>query len=78
MSTNSSGNNRLVQSVAKPVAHPERYRKQFWAAGGIIVLAALVYWLLGLVALVLLVVIGGVGTHYALKSKRDRGQGELR
>lgn len=78
MSTNSSGNNRLVQSVARPVAHPERYRKQFWAAGGIVVLAALVYWLLGLVALVLLAVVGGVATHYALKSGRNRRQRELR
>jgi len=78
MSTNSSGNNRLAQSVARPIAHPERYRKQLWTAGGVVVLAVLVYWLLGLVALVLLAVIGGVATHYALKSGRNRRQKELR
>ncbi|MDA8073446.1 MAG: hypothetical protein M0Z82_18055 [Actinomycetota bacterium] len=78
MSTNSSGSNRLVQAVARPVAHPERYRKHFWAAGGVVVLAALVYWLLGLVALVLLAVVGAVATNYALKSGRNRRQKELR
>jgi Flp pilus assembly protein TadB len=78
MSTNSSGNSRLAKAVAGPVAHPDRYRKQFWAAGGIVVLAVLVYWLLGFVALVLLAVAGGVATHYALKSGRNRRQKELR
>lgn len=43
MSTNSSGNSRLAKAVAGPVAHPDRYRKQFWTAGGIVVLAVLVY-----------------------------------
>ncbi len=74
MARDSSGSSKLVQAIARPVAHPDRYHKQFWAAGGFVVLAVLVYWLVGLIPLLILAVIGGVAMHYALKSGRNRRQ----
>jgi Flp pilus assembly protein TadB len=70
--SNSSSKDRMVQSAAGAVVHPDRYRKQFWTAGVLVVLAAVIYLLFGLLALVVVAVIGGVGTRYALKSRRSR------
>ncbi len=74
--SNSSNKDRMVQSVAGVVVHPDRYRRQFWTAGALVVLAAVIYFLFGLLALVVVAVIGGFGARYALKSRRS-GQERL-
>jgi hypothetical protein len=71
MPSRSSHTNRALTSIAGPVAHPERYHKQFWMAGTFVVLAAVVYFLIGLLALVVLLVIGGVATRYAIRNGRS-------
>jgi hypothetical protein len=70
MSSNSSNKDKVLTSIAGPVAHPERYRRQFWMGGTFVVLAVLTYFLWGLLPLVLLVVVGGLATRYAMKRGR--------
>lgn len=66
---NPSNKDRMIVSVAKPIAHPARYRKHFRIAGASIVVAAVVYLFFGTLALFGLIVIGGIAGRYMLKSK---------
>ena len=68
---NSSKKDRLVVAIAKPIAHPGRYRKHIRIAGGTILVAAAVYLLFGTTVLIGLAVIGGVVSRYMLKTKRN-------
>jgi len=70
MSSNPANKDRVLMSIARPIAHPNRYRKHFRIAGASIVLAAVVYFLFGTLALVGLIVIGGVATRFILKLRR--------
>jgi len=67
MSSNSSIRGRALRSVAGPVAHPDRYRKQFWVVGTFFVVAVLAYVLMGLLPLVVVLAIGVVGASRYMK-----------
>lgn len=71
MPSNLSKKDKVLTSVARPVAHPERYHKQFWMAGTFFALAVLAYFFLGVLPLVILLVIGVVGVRY---SRRRNGR----
>lgn len=70
MSSNPANKDRVLMSVARPIAHPSRYRKHFRIAGASIVLGAAVYFLFGTLAFVGLIVIGGIATRFILKFRR--------
>jgi len=74
MSSNPSNKDRMLMSVARTIAHPNRYRKHFRIAGASIVLGVAVYFLFGTLALVGLVVIGGVATRAIFKVRRAGGK----
>jgi len=71
MSSDFSSKTKMITSIARPVAHPERYRKQFWMAGTFVVVAVVAYFVLGLLPLILLLVAGAVVTRFVAK-KRGR------
>lgn len=71
MSSDSSSKTKVLTSIARPVAHPERYRKQFWLAGTFVAVAVVAYFVLGLLPLVLLLVAGAVVTRF-VSNKRGR------
>ncbi len=71
MSSDSSSKTKMLTSIARPVAHPERYRKQFWMAGTFAVIAVVAYFVVGLLPLILLLVAGAVATRFVSK-KRGR------
>lgn len=64
---NPSNKDRLILAIARPIAHPSRYRGQLRIAGGGIVVAAAVYLIFGSLALFGLIVIGGVIGRYIYK-----------
>jgi Flp pilus assembly protein TadB len=75
MSSNFSIKGKALRSVAGPVAHPDRYRKQFWAVGTFFVLAVLAYVFMGLLPLVVLLVIGVAGAaRYTKRNGRSSRQ----
>ena len=67
---NSSYKDRMLLSIAKPVAHPARYRKHFRIAGAFLVVAAGVYLLLGSLAFFGIIIVGGVAARFMLKNKK--------
>lgn len=67
---NSSYKDRMLTSIAKPVAHPVRYRKHFRIAGAFLVVAASVYLLFGSLAFFGIVIVGGVAARFMLKNRR--------
>ncbi len=74
MSSNPSNKDRMLLAIARPIAHPNRYRRQFRLAGASVVLAAAVYFLFGTLAFVGLIVIGGIATRLVLKFTRAAGK----
>jgi len=75
MSSHSSNRDKVVTSIARPIAHPDRYRKQFWMAGTFVVLAVFTYLFLGLLPLVVLLVIGAFATRFAVRGGRSPRRG---
>jgi hypothetical protein len=66
-----SKKDKMLATVAGPIARPARYRRQARVAAALAVSAFVVYFVLGLFPLVVLFVIGGVGGRYALKRKHS-------
>ena len=70
MSSNSL-KGKALRSIAGPIAHPDRYRRQFWVVGTFAAVAVLVYVLMGLLPLLVVLAIGVIG---ARRSSRRNGR----
>ena len=70
MSSTSPSNGRALVPLLRLIAPPDRYRVQLRMAGGAVILAAAIYFFFGTLALVGVVLVGGVATRYILKIKR--------
>ena len=67
---NSSYKDRMLTLIAKPVAHPARYRKHFRIAGAFLVVAGSVYLLFGPLAFLGMIIVGGAAARFMLKNRR--------
>ena len=70
MSSTSPSNGRALVSLLRPIAHPDRYRVQLRLVGGALILAAAVYFFFGTLALVGVVLVGGVAARYVMRINR--------
>lgn len=75
MTSRQSRKNELLALLAGPVAHPRRYRKQLRVGVALVILAVGVYFVAGLLPLVVLLVIGALSARYGLKRKSHSPRG---
>lgn len=71
---NPSNKDRMILAVARPIAHPSRYRRQLRIAGGGIVVAAGIYLIFGSLALFGLMIIGALTGRYFFRGRRRAGR----
>ncbi len=64
-----STRDKMLAAVAGPITRPARYRRQARIAAALAVSAIVVYFVFGLLPLVVLFIIGGVGSRYVLKRR---------
>ena len=64
-----SKRDKMLAAVAGPITRPARYRRQARIAAALAVSAIVVYFVFGLLPLVVLLVIGGVSSRYVLKRR---------
>ena len=64
-----SKRDKMLAAVAGPITRPARYRRQARIAAALAVSAVVVYFVFGLLPLVVLLVIGGVSSRYVLKRR---------
>ncbi len=71
MSSTSPSNGRALVPLLRLIAHPGQYRVQLRVVGGAAILAAAIYFFFGTLALVGVVLVGGVAARYVMRTIGD-------